>query len=285
MDPIGLFGEGHRVLIALQCFHQVSYVVVTDRHETEVKFQQNKRRKKQVQANIHSLLTPSDTDATLQQETEQEIKRQADSYRSRQRARKKYADKTTASPPTTIELQNHTFYAEDDISMLAAENVEALARHGGTHTARLEDATIFVSSNPRNPTCDLITLAACLRGAWVVSPDVLIGRDGPCVKYLPAMNTKRYFWASTQFKTEFPRHWLVILAIYIACKKNWKMLTSAVEWASMKATCEQKHRNAEVIAMVGALEAGPAHCFIPSTLIDFIRNIDDERGTIGILKF
>eukprot|EP00973_Karenia_brevis_P092428 12412383-Karenia_brevis.AAC.1 len=161
-----------------------------------------------------------------------------------------------------------------------------MEKHNGMVAGRgLEEATIFLSSCPRTPNNSAIQLAACLRGSWIISPEVLLGRNGPCVKFNSALTSKRFFFASSNFKAEFPLHWIAILSAYMTSRSKWKMLGSAEEWAMKKADFEGKKRRAEVIAMVGTSEVGPHGCFVPDTLIAFLCNADVARGSIGLLDF
>jgi hypothetical protein len=157
---------------------------------------------------------------------------------------------------------------------------------GGISASDLHRASLFISADPRNPRNALLTLAACLLGAWIVSPAIFLGSQGACVKYLCGLQTKRVIWVSTSFCNTFPRAWALILEIVNARKPKWKFLGSAHEWAAARADAERKGKPAEVLSLVGPAELDPAlkHTFALDGLISFIAHPDPDKGSIGLLN-
>jgi hypothetical protein len=158
----------------------------------------------------------------------------------------------------------------------------------GKVASDLHRASLFISADPRNPRNVLLTLAASLLGAWVVSPAVFLNNPGPCVKYNSGLWTKRAIWASPDFRMAFPRAWALILELLIVHGGNhrWTVLGSAQEWATARAYAEKKAKPSEVLSLVGPAELNPIlkHTFTLEGLIAFIaKTPDPNKGSIGLV--
>jgi len=198
----------------------------TPSHTGELQFQVSKRHKREVDAQIHGMLLPGEQTEYLRHAAEAEVKRQVASLKDRLNQKKKYENRTTAVPPTIQELKGCKVYFDDRITM-PREWLATLSQIRGTMVSTGHEANLFVSSNPRAPNNDLITLAACLRGSWIVSPSFFAsaGPAGPSIKYESSLMTRRSIWPSQKFREDFPRHWLCILEILTSTKKPaWTIL-------------------------------------------------------------
>ena len=259
----------------------------TDSHEKELKFQHDKKRKREVDANIQGFLLPSEQTPELRQASVVEIERQSASYVSRLRTRLKYEHKTTAVPPTIAELKNARCYIDDGVVM-PTKWLATLSKIHGVITRSIHVANLFVAMNPRDPQSNVITLAACLRGAWVISPAYFGGEShtGPSIKYQPSVMTKRSIWASPKFKREFPSHWLLILEILNTVRHRWSFLSTPEQWANTRVEAERKGRPTDVFALVHPSECNPAikHAFALDQLVAFIAHADPDKGSIGLLN-
>ena len=257
----------------------------TNTHDAERAFQQDKRQKRFVEASIHGQLLPSDQTEELRREADLEQTRQNKSFADRTNARKKYALQTTANPPSESELTGAILFVDDGVLIPEVNLLHLQA----TTTQEAWKATTFVSKTPRNPTKAIITLAACLRGAWVVSPEALMNTPGPSIKYLSALRTKRQLWASPSFCRDYLVEWLLILELLNTCENKWKMLASCADWASARIQSDAKGRASEVIALVTAGEqnhgnAALRHCFLPHEFAEFVSKMDPTKGAIGLLN-
>ena len=136
----------------------------------------------------------------LDQAAFDEAKRQASSY----------------TPPTVEELKHcHCYLAEDVASSNLCNHVwhYKLSSLGGMVVNKLWDANLSVERDARVPKNTIVTLAACLVGAWIITPPVLLGLPGPCIKFKKAMGTKRFIWASPDFMAMHPLEWQLILEL------------------------------------------------------------------------
>ena len=253
-------------------------------HQQELQFQNDKRRKKEIDAHTHGHLLPSDQTAGLDDAVKDEQKRQASSYRERVNARVKYTAKTLARPPTLDEKVGMVLYKDSGV-MLPVGWLAKLAALSAREATDLSKATAFVATNPRKPCDRLVALAAVLRGSWAMSPNVFMGDSGPSVKYIAAFATKRSIFATPLFKRTYPREWLLVLELANSvpnCK--WKFLGSAVEWAAARAVVERKGTPTQVLALVGPGEAAALkHAFSVDGLVDFVGHEDPKMGSIGLL--
>ena len=253
-------------------------------HEDESQFNKDKLRKKSVQAVVSGHLLPGDHTAELENEAAAEIKRQTASYKTRTAARQKYIDRTTSTPPTISELEGVQIYFDDKL-VLPDSWASKLDEYGGKKVQQVWTASMFIANNPTQPNNVLITLAATLRGAWVLSPQVFDGKPGPSIKFNGALRTRRKIWASPNFRASFNREWHVILELLSSQSHKWTILASSRDWANEKAHAESKKRPADVIALVVTEELTPGlkHCFTPDAFIQFVSTTDQKKGSIGLL--
>ena len=254
-------------------------------HAVELAFQHNKRRKKEVEACLQDHLLPDEKDAALQEASAGEKQRQHKSFVGRMNDRLKYQNKTRAVQPAPAEFFRAKLYL-DVGTTLPDEWLATVTRVQASITADIHVATMLVSGNPRSPTSQLVTVVACLRGLWVVSPSVLVAGSGPSVKYLEAITSKRTVWVSHSFQTEYASEWFLLLEIFNNAAHNWKFLKSPGDWARARAHAEKQKRPADVIALVGPQEIRSAlkHCFTPAGMIAFLARSDPIKGSIGLLN-
>ena len=187
---------------------------------------------------MHGNLLSSETNHQLDADAQDEAHRQDLSFALRVRTNANYQDKTRAIPPTTSELTGIKCFVDDSIHLPDAIGWLA-SLYNDQHGKKVDnvwEATVFISKNPRAPANKLVTFAAILQGAWVITPEVLLGNgSAACVKYLPALNTKRFIWASPKFRTTHPMEWRVLLEILNLNKTSkWHMLSSPQRWAAEK---------------------------------------------------
>ena len=260
----------------------------TDSQEKEMTFQVEKQHKRKVEAHMSGHLLAEEQTPQLDQEAFDEAKRQASSYRERAGKRAKYAHQTHATPPTVEELKHcHCYLAEDVASSNVCDHVwhYKLSSLGGMVVNKLWDANLFVERDARVPKNTIVTLAACLVGAWIITPPVLLGLPGPCIKFKKALGTQRIIWASPDFMAMHPLEWQLILELMNSVINKWTLLPSADAWALKKAQYEKKGKPAEVLALVSAHEcaanANVKHCFELDDFIKFIASLDVTKGSIG----
>ena len=177
------------------------------------------------------------------------------------------------------------YLAEDVASSNLCDHVwhYKLSSLGGMVVNKLWDANLFVERDARVPKNTIVTLAACLVGAWIITPPVLLGLPGPCIKFKKALGTKRFIWASPDFMAMHPLEWQLILELMNSVINKWTLLPSADAWALKKAQYEKKGKPAEVLALVSAHEcaANVKHCFGLDDFIKFIASLDVTKGSIG----
>jgi hypothetical protein len=251
----------------------------TAKHQAELDFQVEKRRKKQVDYAIHDKLLP-DENTRFSEDAKKEVERRQKSYADRCKARAKFANQTTAIPPTMAELRNSKVF----LDAVAPESCRhALATFDGVITKDVLEATLIVSDNIRS--CGLMSLVAILRGLWVVNPAIF---TGPSVKYDAALSTPRIIWASPNFRSSHPSEWLKILEVVQAggAAYKWKVLYTAAEWAKEKANAEKKKTPSMVVALVIAEEQCDSvkHAFTLQQFLEFICKVNPNKGSIGLLN-
>ena len=160
------------------------------------------------------------------------------------------------------------------VALSAALNVSTLS---------IQDATLLVSKDPRNPSLVSITLVAMLKGLWVVGTALF---TGPAIKYNRSLSTPRILFATQAFKAANAASWLALLETVSADKaKQWKVVATPQEWAAAKAIAEKKKVPSSVIALVVESEQTPnlKHAFTLHEFITFVRRVDDTKGSIGLL--
>ena len=255
-------------------------------HDQELDFQVQKRRKREVEAHMNGQLVGEEQTLALDVEAHEESLRQTESYNKRVNARVKYMEKVAASPPEASELINRQFYLDQDLERkLPAGWYAKLASMNGLVVGEPWRAEIFVSSDPRAPTNTLMTLAACLRGAWIIAPDVLLGKQGPSIKYKSSLVTRRQVFATPSFRSTHAVAWRMILEFVQSAPNRWNMLPDVRKWANARALAESKKRPAEVLAIVAPAEApGMKHCFVLEEFTEFITSVDLSKGSIGSLN-
>lgn len=253
-------------------------------HENELVFQKEKYAKKVVEADLRGHLLPEEESADLRQASIAESARQASSYIQRVNARKKYAGKTTAVPPTLLEMNAVKVFLDTGLTW-TPEWLQRLGAIGCSVAANEHVASFFISSTPRRPSNLLVSMSAILQGAWVVSPAVFFGRSGPSIKYLCALQTKRSIWASPSFCENFRKEWLLILELISSRTNRWTVLGSAQDWATARAIAESKGTPSQVLSLVGLSECDPSlkHSFAPEGFLAFVGNADPQKGSIGLL--
>ena len=151
-------------------------------------------------------------------------------------------------------------------------------------------SNIFLASNPWTPMNPLITWAAALSGAWVISPACFLGNAGASMKYKPAIFTKRFVWASSAFQHEHCLHWVVLLEVLNAHPglHAWKVITNAAEWATLRARAEKNKSPTTTLARLSTGEAqanpGSGLFSVADATKFFANNVDKSKGSIGLLN-
>ena len=252
-------------------------------HDAELRFQESKHHKKMVCAALHGSLLPEEHTDALRQASHAEAARRTVSYRDRTGVRQKFANRTIAVPPSLAELVGQVYL--DNGLMWKPEWLLRLGVLGASIASDVHVASVFVAKVPRSPCSSLVNLCAVMRGTWIISPEVLLGRPGPSVKYKSALVTKRVLWSTPAFRQNFRAEWLLILEVLSANSNRWTVLGSAHEWALARNIAEDKKRPAEVITLIGPGEGDPQlkHMFLPADCVAFLANTDPLKGSIGLL--
>ena len=215
-------------------------------HEHGLQFQVEKRRKREVEANLRGLILPEEQTASLSDQSVAESKRQLASYADRIRRRNTFEARTTASLPTDAELSGCSVFLDTGLFQIMTKRGETLEARCVALRCKVVDnvhlATCFISDNPWAPTSTCLFLSACMQGAWVLSPAAFLGNAGSSVKYLKGLSIKRAVWASPSFRSDFPHEWLTILELLSRHTHKWQLLNSAEAWADAKAHAERKNR-------------------------------------------
>ena len=221
------------------------------------------------QADHQDLLLHEEQTEELKAEGLEELRRQAKSRAQRTARRARVSQLTSPSPPSDAELRQANVFIDRDV-VLPEEWDSAVSKHQLRIVADVAEASIFVATNPWKPsTC--ISWAACLIGAWVLNPSVIVTAKGPCLKYKAALNTKRTIWVSAEFKQRYSRIWLTILEALNRHVHRWKLLCSAEAWVHEKALALKNKRSSEVLALVfeGARDDGKTHVFLADLILAF----------------
>ena len=231
----------------------------------------------------------------LESEKTEEIKvaaaaeevRQAASARDRANTRLKHSAATTSSPPAAVEFKRCVVFVDDDVA-LTSELQATLSTYGGYICREPHKCNFFLVLHPWQPKNPLITWAAALKGAWVLTPTCFLCKPGASIKYKPAIFMKRHVWVSEVFQQENLMHWITLLEILNAHPgiHLWKMMAGPAEWAALRAKRETQKRTAEVLAIVGINEHMPGCgtlCLESATQF-FASSLDKSRGSLGLLN-
>ena len=242
------------------------------------------------EANIVNLVLPAEQTPGLQEDTAAERTRAVKASRARASATQNKMAALTAAPPVP-QLHGAVVHVDAGVALptdwlLHVSRNEARAvQESDAHHVRF-----FVAENPWAPTSVTVSWAACLTGAFVVTPAVYMqAAAGPSLKYNPAVRTKRRLWASDAFQAEFPRLWLLILEV-MSCAlglSQWKVIPSVEEFDMAKVKAERGGHSAEVVALVSSAEAvvagkGARHIFDADAFFNFITSVDNSRTTLGL---
>ena len=231
---------------------------------------------------------PSEKTAELGTAVDVEAKRQHDSHRDRVNRRTKHALALNASPPTVKDLTRSVLFI-DNLVQMSSQWHATLSKYNALVTKDPHKSNVFISNNPWEPSNAVITWAACLVGAWVISPACFVSGVGPCVKYKGAIFVKRQIWVSEMYRASNQSHWLILLEVLNSypTTHRWKLLGSAAEWAVARAAAERQKAPSQVIALVGSDEAQTLrneHVFDVASAIPFLATVDPTRGSVGLLK-
>ena len=215
--------------------------------------------------------------------------RRAASARDRVNTRAKMSLAINGTPPSDKELQGCTFLFDTDVR-LDKELQAALTKRCAGFSREFHRCNVFVSHNPWEPGNPLMTWAASLRGAWVISPECLMCGRGASLKYRPAIFIKRHVFVSDAFQRNHPAHWVLLLETLDAHPglHSWKLILGPAQWATARAHAEKVKRPTDVLAFLSMDEAqaSPDGSGVYN-LVDatkFLATcIDKSRGSIGLL--
>ena len=260
----------------------------TDALEKERLFQQQKRQKRLVEANMQQLLNPGEVSCELEAATAMEQQRQLTSLKSRIASETSLANKLVASPPSEDELHGVSIFLDSDVSLPSDWHV-AIASHEAFHCGIAHDHHIFITAHPWEPANILIAWSARLQGAWIMTPEVYSGKArGPVAKFEPALSVRRKLWVSPDFRNANPSIWLLILELLAKCRSRWTILATKQDWASEKARAIAQKRSAEVLALVTEAELHREargvlpHVLGPQAFLDFIERANESRTILGL---
>ena len=234
------------------------------------------------------MLLESEQTAEVKAAAAVEAARQTASIRDRTNARQKIALATTASPPSVQELKGARVFFDSDLK-LCKELQVTLLKHNAIMCKDIHRSNIFIAYNPWMPQNPLITWAAALSGAWVLSPACFLGSAGASMKYKPAIFMKRTVWASNAFQHAHLEHWLVLLEILTAHPvHSWKIVADSAQWAALRVKAESKKVPTTVLAFLSTDEArangGPGLFNLDDATKFLAKDVDKSRGSIGLLN-
>ena len=100
----------------------------------------------------------------------------------------------------------------------------------------LLEVDFAISSNPWAPSLALVSWVVLLYGGWIFTPQVLLAQPGAAVQYGSAFVTRRLVFATPSFQKDCKELWWVLLRLAKRTRSeqkpmNWKLITSAQEWA------------------------------------------------------
>ena len=244
-------------------------------------FQRAKLRKRVLEANAAGALLDHEVSDDVLKGAAEEAKRQVQSRGVRTRAAARQLLAHHADPPKPEEMHKSCIYVvapANDRTLL-----EAVARHEARIVKDVWLATMFIAGNPFDPG-QIVTLAAVLRGAWVLTPSTFAGSSQTALKYLSAFKVRRRIWFSDAFRAEHVMLWRVVLELLKVCTHNWELLPGPQAWATARAHAEKKKQPASVLAVVATSEPHNAktHVFQPNEFIAFITICDRARTSLGL---
>lgn len=258
------------------------------RHGDERQFQYDKRKARRVEAQIEGVLLPEETTAEDIVDARLESDRRLTSLIERTKAKAKVEAVLTAQPPTPRELHGATvFISESVLSANRGSLSLALRGHEADRVTHEALGNIFVVPDVTRLT-EAVSIAACLKGAWVISPEVFCLAPGPALKFKPALATRRFIWASDGFKEEHPEAWGMLRRVSTPAigRAQWVFLDSGADWAASKARAIRSNNASKVLALLSSQEAAiqsdeVKHAFDFEGLLHFITRYDRSRCTMG----
>lgn len=218
----------------------------------------------------------------LRDQTQADLARTVKSRLKRETARCRIQQKMYADPPTIAELHRVVAYVDPETALPSNWHTAA-PLHEARQTRAMHEATVFITSNPWQPSTELITWAAVLVGGWVLLPAVFMNRVGASIKFKKALGVQRTVWVSENARRENPRLWLLLLEIMNLVDHKWTILLDVHAYCAARVKAETAKRSAMVLSLVTDAEsvANPLpHIFKPSDFLDFIRDV--ERSTAGL---
>ena len=220
----------------------------------------------------------------LQRDCKAEKERMLKSRVDRQKHKDNLQLKLEPKPPTMAELHRVVVYVDNPI-VLPSNWHAAAPMHEALITQRIHDATVFISNSPWDPNISLLSWAAALVGGWIMTPEVLLGQPGPCIKYNKALQTKRAVWFSIEFRASEAHLWVLILELLNKINHQRRPILDVRDYCNAKVRAANVSRSAEVLALVTQAEhaANPLpHVFSPRDFLHFIKHQDDTRTCIGL---
>ena len=255
----------------------------TPAHEAEREFNIKKLNAKRVDAHLHGLILPHESDPALHTGSQNEIRRRGEAFMKRLRDMQKLEGKQRAFKPQLT--RNRVFFHEGSAALnqsLAEKSCLVVTEHC--------KADVFVMDNPfehKSPSDRRVQWAAALMGRPICATGVYTcGWNGPWIHLKRALNTRRIFWASSLFQDTCPVLWTLVLSILAEGDHKWKVLTSMDEFLQARL----KHgRTPTVIGLCTNEECdradasgGVAHLYSPSKFLKFIHHIDESCSALGV---
>jgi hypothetical protein len=171
----------------------------TDKHETELQFQQNKVHRRKVEAVAENLMLRGETDVSQLRVEAAELRQEQVRMECARIARTGRI--TAALSGQTLEefrmaVRHKQAYISDDC--MSVDLVNALASFSLVQCDDIVKADVFVMKNPGHGRAGDMLVSA-LKGCYQISPGLLQSAQGHALKFKPAMRQPRVLFASQRF--------------------------------------------------------------------------------------
>ena len=260
-------------------------------HEKEAEFQDLKKRKRQMEALWAGSLLEEEVSLQLLVDASAEQKKMDISRRKRRRQEAQVKERIFAGEvPRCCDFAGMTIYVQDADRTPGMDEQMRRCNWSFTDDAAAACDVFLHNMVGMGSLPSVVVWAAALQGAWVLLPE-WASKDaehyeGPCIKFVPAVTTKRWFWISPAFSGERPDVAECLRQAASRRGSKWTMIDDVEAWALRKQAAQEKQNSAAVIALVTDEETTQfqdvPHVFGASGFFSFACKVDSSRSRLAL---
>ncbi|CAE7607080.1 ngoBIM [Symbiodinium sp. CCMP2592] len=272
--------EGVMNAEAPECVETDPALAWTAGHDREVQFNLKKQMTRLFEAMQTGTVDVNEVGPEIQALAKEHVDKTVKNMLARERAEARMRATIQRRPPSEEELEGLEVWISDALREPLMD--QAMDRRGWTTTAHLHEALVVVTDNFTAWTDEML-VAVALRGAWVMSPDMVLRGKGVSLKYQPWEHTKREIFCTAAFQAAHPR---VMHVLQHRAGRKLQLLDSIEDFAQAKQKATDKGMPSAVLALIvdseRATYSGVKHCFDVREFKDFIARLDRGRSCPGL---